>query len=117
MSDPRTDPYFNARRALAQLETFAQQSRGSDMDRAAVIQAFEFTFETFWKAFKKIVEQEGEAAPFPRSAIAGALEMIDRAPNMAMRRLQSRHDGTLVSAFGLLWPDCRVLSSLAYRHS
>ena len=75
MSDPRTDPYFNARRALAQLETFAQQSRGNDMDRAAVIQAFEFTFETFWKAFKKIVEQEGEAAPFPRSAIAGAFQL------------------------------------------
>ena len=75
MSDPRTDPYFNARRALAQLETFAQQSRGNDMDRAAVIQAFEFTFETFWKAFKKVVEQEGGAAPFPRSAIAGAFQL------------------------------------------
>lgn len=75
MSDPRTDPYFNARRALAQLALFVQQSRGTDMDRAAVIQAFEFTFETFWKAFQKIVEAQGEKAPFPRAAIAGAFQL------------------------------------------
>lgn len=75
MSDPRVDPYFNARRALAQLEAFVQQSRGNDMDRAAVIQAFGFTFEAFWKAFKKIVEAQGQAAPFPRVAIAGAFQL------------------------------------------
>lgn len=75
MSDPRSDPYFNARRALGQLEKFVQQSRHTDMDRAAVIQAFEFTFETFWKAFKKRVEDQGQAAPFPRSAIAGAFQL------------------------------------------
>ena len=45
------------------------------MDRAAVIQAFEFTFETFWQAFKKVVEAEGQAAPFPRAAIAGAFQL------------------------------------------
>ncbi len=45
------------------------------MDRAAVIQAFEFTFETFWKAFQKIVEAQGGKAPFPRAAIAGAFQL------------------------------------------
>ena len=45
------------------------------MDRAAVIQAFEFTFETFWKAFKKVVEAQGQVAPFPRAAIAGAFQL------------------------------------------
>jgi len=75
MSDPRVDPYVNARRALSQLEAFVQQSRHSDMDRAAVIQAFEFTFETFWRAFKKVVEEQGQAAPFPRTAIAGAFQL------------------------------------------
>lgn len=45
------------------------------MDRAAVIQAFEFTFETFWKAFQKLVEAQGEKAPFPRAAIAGAFQL------------------------------------------
>ena len=35
-------PYFNARLALAQLEAFIQQSRGNDMDRAAVIQACDY---------------------------------------------------------------------------
>jgi nucleotidyltransferase substrate binding protein (TIGR01987 family) len=74
MNDPRTDPYANARRALSQLEAFVQQSRHNDMDRAAVIQAFEFTFETFWRAFKKIVEGQGQVAPFPRAAIAGAFQ-------------------------------------------
>lgn len=75
MNDLKIDPYFNARRALAQLAAFVQQSRDTDMDRAAVVQAFEFTFETFWKAFKKVVEAEGQAAPFPRTAIAGALQL------------------------------------------
>ena len=75
MSDPRIDPYVNARRALSQLESFVHQSRHNDMDRAAVIQAFEFTFETFWKAFKKIVEGQGQAAPFPGTAIAGAFQL------------------------------------------
>ena len=75
MSDPRVDPYVNARRALAQLESFVQQSRHSGMDRAAVIQAFACTFETFWKAFEKIVEGQGQVAPFPRTAIAGAFQL------------------------------------------
>ena len=75
MSDPRRDPYFNARRALAQLEAFIQQSRHNEMDRAAVIQAFEFTFEAFWKSLKKMVEAQGQLAPFPRTAIAGAFQL------------------------------------------
>lgn len=96
MSDPRSDPYFNARRALTQLEAFVQQSRHTAMDRAAVIQAFEFTFETFWKAFKKIVEAQGQAAPFPRTAIAGAFQLgvivdEDTWLNMIRDRNQTSH--------------------------
>jgi nucleotidyltransferase substrate binding protein (TIGR01987 family) len=73
--NPLNKSLENCRKAFAQLEEFAAASKGSRMDRAAVIQAFEFTYETFWHAFKKLVEQQGQTAAFPRMAIAGAFQM------------------------------------------
>jgi nucleotidyltransferase substrate binding protein (TIGR01987 family) len=62
----------NARAALHQLQSFLATPALSDRDRAGVIQAFEFTFETVWKLFKHIAEAEGLEAPSPKRALIAA---------------------------------------------
>jgi hypothetical protein len=59
----------NARAALQQLQSFLSTPVLDDRDRAGVIQAFEFTFETVWKLFKHIAEAEGLEAPSPKRAL------------------------------------------------
>ena len=72
----------NAEAALAALTSFLAQPVASDRDRAGVIQAFEFTFETLWKLLKAVAEREGLQAESPRRALVAGykLGLIDDEP-------------------------------------
>ena len=59
----------NAEAAVAKLVAFLGDPVTSDRDRAGVIQAFEFTFETSWKLLKSLAEREGLEAESPRRAL------------------------------------------------
>lgn len=72
MADSKTlkKALFNAQKALSQLETFLLRQPHDDLVRAAVIQAFEFTFEAFWKLLQKMAADEGVTAHSPKSALS-----------------------------------------------
>jgi hypothetical protein len=45
----------NLERAMGELETYAALPIVHRRDKAGLIQAFEFTFDLFWKTFQKLV--------------------------------------------------------------
>lgn len=59
-------------RALAQLETACKQNEYSDLERAGLVQMFEFTFELSWNTLKDLLFYEGFDATTPREAIRQA---------------------------------------------
>src|SRR5438128_2042002 len=63
---------LNLDRALAALERFLRAREANEVVRAAVIQAFEFTFEAFWKVFAKVATAQGDRAPSPKLAVSRA---------------------------------------------
>lgn len=65
----------NARRALAQLEAYCAWPIVNDRDKAGIIQAFEFTFECFWKAFQAAGTERGMDAIGPRPALKAAFQI------------------------------------------
>lgn len=70
----RASAFHNLSRGLAQLEAFAGLPIENERDKAGVIQAFEFTFELFWKYFQKVAPEAGLSASTPREALqAGVL--------------------------------------------
>lgn len=67
----------NCHMALKKLEDFVKisQEEDSEIVRAAVIQAFEFNFEAFWKLFQKIAGEEGIIANSPKAAFSAAFQL------------------------------------------
>jgi len=65
--------FSNLERAMTELESYAALPIANRRDKAGLIQAFEFTFELFWKMFQKLAPDSGLEAASPReSLIAGA---------------------------------------------
>lgn len=66
----------NCQRALAKLKEFLDIAKTNDAEymHAAVIQAFEYNFELFWKAYQKIANREGEKIGSPKQAFAFAFQ-------------------------------------------
>lgn len=63
----------NLEHALGELESYAALPIVHNRDKAGLIQAFEFTFELFWKTFQKLAPDAGLEAASPREALqAGA---------------------------------------------
>ena len=63
----------NLEHALGELESYAALPIVHNRDKAGLIQAFEFTFEIFWKTFQKLAPDAGLEAASPREALqAGA---------------------------------------------
>ena len=82
----------NARAALAKLIAFLSEPATSDRDRAGVIQAFEFTFETTWKLLKRVAEREGLEAESPKRAVTAAYKLgIVHDENLWLAMLQDRN--------------------------
>lgn len=65
----------NLKQAFGQLESYLSEPAKTDRDRAGVIQAFEFTFEQFWKAFQKVAGAQGLEANSPRQALQAAFQI------------------------------------------
>lgn len=65
----------NLERAHGELHAYMSTPVETRRDKAGVIQAFEFTFELFWKVFQKLAPDEGLEAPTPRQALQAGHKM------------------------------------------
>lgn len=61
--------------ALEKLTEFMARYDGSEVQRAGIIQAFEFTYEQCWHTLKKLAQQNGVSASSPKSAFSFAFKM------------------------------------------
>lgn len=95
MSEPRSIENFG--KALAKLREFAAMPVVNDRDRAGIIQAFEFTFEQCWKAFRQYAAAQGIVVVSPRQSLEAAmqLKLIDPAEETAW--LDMLHDRNMTS--------------------
>ena len=95
MSEPRAIENFG--KALAKLREFVAMPVVNDRDRAGIIQAFEFTFEQCWKAFRQYAAAQGIAVVSPRQSLEAALQLklIDPAEETAW--LDMLHDRNMTS--------------------
>ena len=60
--------------ALAQLDAACDKSSYSDLERAGLVQVFEFSFELAWKTLKDLLFYEGFEVQTPRESIRKAFE-------------------------------------------
>lgn len=74
MADHR-QALVNLDRAMAELESYAALPIVNRRDKAGLIQAFEFTFELFWKTFQKLAPEAGLEAASPREALAAGVKL------------------------------------------
>jgi len=68
------DFYRNFEVAFNKLHQFSKQELKDDLDKAGLIQGFEFTFEQSWKAIQKAAGHEGVNVASPKSAFSWAME-------------------------------------------
>jgi len=62
----------NFRLALAELNKACAQERYSNLERAGLVQTFEFSFELAWKTLKDWLDDQGFEARTPREALRQA---------------------------------------------
>jgi len=62
----------NFQKAMVQLETACDQEDYSDLERAGLVQMFEFSFELGWKTLKDLLFYEGYDEKTPRDVIRRA---------------------------------------------
>jgi nucleotidyltransferase substrate binding protein (TIGR01987 family) len=67
--------YQNYETALKKLLEFVNQGILDDLDRAGLIQGFEFTFEQCWKAIQKKAVDESMAVNSPKQAFTWAIDL------------------------------------------
>jgi nucleotidyltransferase substrate binding protein (TIGR01987 family) len=68
------DFHKNFETALNKLVMFSAMPLKDDLDKAGLIQGFEFTFEQCWKAIQKASGSEGVRIASPKPAFTWALE-------------------------------------------
>jgi nucleotidyltransferase substrate binding protein (TIGR01987 family) len=61
--------YSNLNKALFQLEEAVQKASLSQLEKAGLIQIFEFSFELAWKTLKDYLEANGQLASSPKEVI------------------------------------------------
>jgi len=104
MSDDSADKaQENFSQALSRLTEFMATPATTDREKAGIIQAFEFTFETCWKLMQKIARNQGVDIASPKKAIGFAFKsgLIDNEDKwleiLGQRNLTSHiYRGTLV---------------------
>lgn len=60
---------------MAEMESYAALPVANRRDKAGLIQAFEFTFELFWKTFQKLAPDSGLEAASPREALIAGVKL------------------------------------------
>ena len=72
----KIEPAFqNATKAIQSLRSFLSMPVKNDRDRAGVIQAFEYCYETIWKLLQKIAEEQGMSVQTPKQAFNCSFSM------------------------------------------
>lgn len=71
--------FNNYEKALKNLEEALAKPKLSKLEKAGVIQIYEFTMELAWKTLKDFLEEQDIAVKFPRDTIKEAFkyEMVD----------------------------------------
>jgi len=67
--------FQNFESAYQKLEKAAGQESYSEMERAGLIQFFEFTFELAWKTLKDYLESEGYVTKSPKETLKQAFQI------------------------------------------
>lgn len=67
--------FQNFEKAYSKLQNATQLQEFSELERAGLIQTFEFTFELAWKTLKDLLEYEGYEVKSPRETLKKAFEM------------------------------------------
>ena len=65
----------NMGRATSELKDYLTIQAPSKVERAGIIQGFEFCYELFWKAFQKKAASEGLIVGSPKQSIKSAFAM------------------------------------------
>ena len=58
MPDNVIQSYENFKKAFYKLKEFVDTDNGSEKDRGAIINAYQYTFELFWKTLQKYLKQQ-----------------------------------------------------------
>ncbi|RLB59943.1 MAG: nucleotidyltransferase [Deltaproteobacteria bacterium] len=64
----------NFRRAVERLESACRLDEYSELERAGLVQTFEFSFELGWKTLKDLLDHEGYDDKTPREVIRRAFQ-------------------------------------------
>jgi len=78
--------FENFEKALVQLRSACEKDSYTDLERAGLIQTFEFTFELAWKTLKNLLYYQGFDVTTPREVIrqAFAATLLDEAQAEAL---------------------------------
>lgn len=64
--------FQNFEKAFIFLKKGVELGKYDDLQRAGLVQSFEFTFELAWKTLKDYLEKQGLEVPYPREVIKSA---------------------------------------------
>lgn len=75
MPNNLVESYSTFRKAYEKLKEFIDTDNGSEKDRAAIIHAYEYTFELWWKALQRYLEDTETIREYgPGSTIRNAFQ-------------------------------------------
>ena len=75
MSNNLSESYLAFKKAYEKLKEFIETDNGSEKDRAAIIHAYEYTFELWWKALQRYLQDYETITEYgPGSTIRNAFE-------------------------------------------
>ncbi len=82
----------NLNMALVSLKEFLAEPARTPAVRAGIVQASEYNFELFWKAFQKVGDANDDTAGIPRGALVVAASMgLIQDPDTWIRMLKDRN--------------------------
>ena len=59
MSNNLNESYESLKKAYEKLKEFIETDNGTEKDRGAIINAFQYTFELWWKTLQKYLQYQG----------------------------------------------------------
>ena len=77
------ESYDSFKKAFLKLKEFVETDDGSEKDRGAIINAYQYTFELFWKTLQKYMQQQemlDEQGPGSVIRTAFQYNIIDNGP-------------------------------------
>ena len=66
--------FENYQKALTFLTNSLQKENLSELERAGIVQSFEFSFELAWKTMKDYLNEKGVEAMYPREVLKQAFK-------------------------------------------